>query len=250
MEWLVQFARQHKEVNRVELSSLAGAIPFYERLGFRKFGKNKERDEPDDILFPGQIFMELSVRREEAKAPAIPEAIQRFPKPAAITGMKSKRRLYLAVVAEGAAVDHVAAEECTELYQTSLGLRRTDRLLLSGLDTEQTAALLNGLHTHDDAQDWRVWAASGVSVASVSTLVTFEKAVASAPHAVLVSAKFLQSVPTAVAALAEFQGALLVIEDAQIAELGQQLHLHGQWQCLEKCFGRGSIKGRKSGASK
>jgi GNAT superfamily N-acetyltransferase len=251
MDWLVQFAKQHREVNRVELSSLAGAIPFYERLGFRKFGKNKNRDEPDDILFPGQIFMELSVHREATKTPAMPEATQRFPKPAPVTGMKSKKRLFFAVVAKDAEVVHIAAEECKEPYQSSLGLRRTDRLLLSGLDTEQATEVLSELHSNEyGAQDWRVWAANGVSVATISNSAAFEKAIASAPHAILVSAEFLQKAPTAVEALADFQGALLVIEDAKIGELGQQLRLHGRWQCSEKGFGRGGSKGLKSGASK
>lgn len=63
---LVQQAKQLPEIDRVSLASLAGAISFYQRLGFKKLHTITEKD-ATDTAFPGQVYMEL---RTKGGAPA------------------------------------------------------------------------------------------------------------------------------------------------------------------------------------
>lgn len=63
---LVQQAKQLPEIDRLSLASLAGAISFYQRLGFKKLHTITEKD-ATDTAFPGQVYMEL---RTKGGAPA------------------------------------------------------------------------------------------------------------------------------------------------------------------------------------
>eukprot|EP00930_Biecheleria_cincta_P030480 TRINITY_DN21113_c0_g1_i1.p1 TRINITY_DN21113_c0_g1~~TRINITY_DN21113_c0_g1_i1.p1 ORF type:complete len:243 (-),score=55.88 TRINITY_DN21113_c0_g1_i1:385-1113(-) len=58
---LAQQAKQTPDIDRVSLASLAGAISFYQRLGFKRLHTITEKD-ATDTAFPGQVYMELRTR--------------------------------------------------------------------------------------------------------------------------------------------------------------------------------------------
>lgn len=239
MDWVLNFAAQSKDVNRVALSSLASSLPFYERLGFHKVGKAKAADEPDDILFPGQVLMELSVRRDQK--PEGQAVKLRFPKPSAVEGMKSKKRVFIAVATDKEAA-MTAAEDTAKDAFANLGLRRSDRLVLVGLNNVKAEKLFSTLDSGNE-EEFQLWRAKGVSVAALSSrssLSDLGKAATAAPHAIVVSAKFLLSCPAAAAAVSDFEGAVLVIEDAELGQLQQKLRLEARWQWSDKGFCRAS----------
>eukprot|EP00928_Gymnodinium_smaydae_P048003 TRINITY_DN32052_c0_g1_i1.p1 TRINITY_DN32052_c0_g1~~TRINITY_DN32052_c0_g1_i1.p1 ORF type:complete len:298 (-),score=43.24 TRINITY_DN32052_c0_g1_i1:404-1243(-) len=64
IQWAVQHAKSLRDIRCVCLSSLAEAVPFYQRLGFKRIfditAKNKEED---DELIPGQVYMELRTKK-------------------------------------------------------------------------------------------------------------------------------------------------------------------------------------------
>jgi hypothetical protein len=58
-----EYARRHPNVRSVALYSLARAAPFYQRLGFQRRHDAVKAGEQDDILFPGQVYMEMPLSK-------------------------------------------------------------------------------------------------------------------------------------------------------------------------------------------
>jgi len=62
IQWVVQYAQGLSDISHVGLSSLAEAIKFYQRLGFKKiFDLTPKNVDDDEEFFPGQVYMELKV---------------------------------------------------------------------------------------------------------------------------------------------------------------------------------------------
>jgi ribosomal protein S18 acetylase RimI-like enzyme len=66
MEEVIKSARQLGDVYEVSLSSLAEAIKFYQRLGFKAF-KNLKVDASRTDLVEGQVYMEKKLRPRPRK---------------------------------------------------------------------------------------------------------------------------------------------------------------------------------------
>jgi len=65
VQWSVDWAKTQPDIKSVALSSLAGAVTFYQRLGFKKLHEitAKDKTDDDDPYFPGQMYMECRIRR-------------------------------------------------------------------------------------------------------------------------------------------------------------------------------------------
>lgn len=66
IDWAVGYGRSIQEMHFIGLSSLATAVNFYKRLGFKAVFNLTAKDGDliaDDEYFPGQVYMQLRIRK-------------------------------------------------------------------------------------------------------------------------------------------------------------------------------------------
>jgi len=64
ISWSIQHAKGLQDISRVGLSSLAAAVKFYQRLGFKKLFDLTPKDcQDDEEYFPGQVYMEFRIKK-------------------------------------------------------------------------------------------------------------------------------------------------------------------------------------------
>lgn len=63
ISWAIQYVKKLPEISCVSLASLPEAVPFYQRLGFRKLHVITDTTEGHEDYIPGQVYMEFPTRK-------------------------------------------------------------------------------------------------------------------------------------------------------------------------------------------